>query len=310
MEEKFFLTPKLQNINVINSRVKSIEINNENEIPAERLILATGHSARDIFYMLKNNNIRIGSKPFALGVRVEHPQSMIDDAQYGCGNKRPDYLPAASYKLVEQVEGRGVFSFCMCPGGLIVPASTAPGELVVNGMSLSRRDSKWANSGLVVQIEQEDLNEFSKHEELAGLEFQKFWEQRMYSVIADGTQCAPAQKVTDFVNGKLSCELDKPSYIPGIFSADLMILLPECVSSRLKIALPKFGKKIKGYFSDEGVMIGLESRTSSPVRIPRNKETYMHPEVIGLYPCGEGAGYAGGIISAAIDGMNVADAIN
>lgn len=288
-------------------KILGVIINNSEECFADAVILSTGHSARDIFYLLKKKNILIEQKPFAIGVRIEHPQALIDEIQYK-QNPRSAFLPASSYKLTAQINGRGVFSFCMCPGGLIVPAATSPGEIVVNGMSLSRRDSKFANSGIVVAVEEEDLKEYEQYKELSGLEFQKHIEQKFFEA-GDGSQKAPAQRMTDFVNGKLSGNLNETSYIPGIYSSMLDQLLPEKISARLRLALIEFGKKMKGYFTEEGNLIGIESRTSSPVRIPRDKNTYEHTEISNLFPCGEGAGYAGGIISAALDGQNVAGGI-
>ncbi len=279
----------------------------EKEYHADAVILATGHSARDIFYLLNKNKIHIEGKPFALGVRIEHPQNLIDNIQYH-GTKRGEYLPASSYKLVSQVEGRGVFSFCMCPGGLVVPAATAPGEIVVNGMSMSKRDSYFANSGTVVAIEPEDLADYQKHGVFAGLEFQKKVEQNMFTA-GNGSQQAPAQRLTDFAAGKPSKSLNDTSYIPGIYPAPLHTLLPKSISQRLQKAVLQFDQKMKGYYTETANVIGVESRTSSPIRIPRVRETYMHEQVSGLFPCGEGAGYAGGILSAAIDGQNVAKAV-
>ncbi len=292
-----------------NNSIAGVIVNSEKEILCDRVILATGHSARNIFHLLKNKNILIEAKPFAMGVRIEHPQELIDEIQYR-QKERDEDLPAASYKTVAQIEGRGVFSFCMCPGGLIVPAATAPGELVVNGMSMSRRDSKYANSGIVMQIEIEDLVKAdSAPDPLICLEFQNKYEKLFFSENKAGDQAAPAQRMTDFVNRKISSSLPDTSYIPGIFSAEMNSLLPEKIANGISKALVEYGKKMKGYFTEEGVLVGLESRTSSPVRIPRNKETYEHPQITGLYPTGEGAGYAGGIISAALDGQNVAKAI-
>jgi uncharacterized protein len=287
--------------------LESIIVNDKTEHRAKAFILATGHSARDIYYLLHKNNIKIEAKPFALGVRIEHAQSLIDRIQYKMPD-RGENLPAASYKLVCQAEGRGVFSFCMCPGGLVVPAATAPGEIVVNGMSMSRRDSAYANSGTVVAIELEDLKPYEKHGVFAGLAFQKAVEQRMFSA-GDGSQKAPAQRLTDFTNRKISQNLPDSSYIPGLLSAPLHDLLPPSVYKLLRTGVLQFGKMMKGYFTEEANVIGTESRTSSPIRIPRNAQTYMHDDVIGLFPCGEGAGYAGGIISAAMDGQNVAKAV-
>jgi len=298
---------RVTDIIIKDKEIIGVIVNDAEEHFADSVILATGHSARDIFYLLKSKNILTEQKPFAMGVRIEHPQGLIDEIQYK-QNPRSEFLPASSYKLTAQVEGRGVFSFCMCPGGLIVPAATAPGEIVVNGMSMSRRDSKYANSGIVVAVEKEDLKEFEHYGEFSGLEYQKQSEHNFFEA-GDGSQKAPAQRMTDFVKGKVSKDLSGTSYIPGIYSSDLDKLLPAEISERIKAALIEFGKKMKGYFTEEGILIGLESRTSSPVRIPRDKISYQHPEIKNLYPCGEGAGYAGGIISAALDGQNTAKAI-
>ncbi len=287
--------------------IKGVIVNSIGEHFADAVILATGHSARDIFHLLKNRNIFIEPKPFALGVRVEHPQALIDEIQYR-QRVRDEFLPAASYKLVCQVRDRGVFSFCMCPGGLIVPAATAAGEIVVNGMSMSRRDSPYANSGVVVAVEPEDLTAFQKHGTLAGLEFQRSVEQRVFSA-GNGSQQAPAQRLTDFTDNVLSATLPRTSYIPGIYSANLHELLPAALATRLQSAFKEFNTKMKGYLTSEAIAVATESRTSSPVKIPRNKESFMHIEVENLYPCGEGAGYAGGIMSAALDGQNVARAV-
>ncbi len=272
-------------------------------------ILATGHSARDIFELCQKTGIFIEKKPFAVGVRIEHQQKLIDQSQYHC-EIRSNLLPAASYSLVTQTTfggvKRGVFSFCMCPGGFIVPSATAPGELVVNGMSPSRRDSRFANSGLVVSIEEEDLKPFAAFGALAGLELQKQIEQKA-CMLMNGLQTAPAQRVLDFVNRKNSSELLDTSYQPGLSSIDLREFLPDHVHNPLREGLRDFGKKIRGYVSNEAQLIGVESRTSSPVKIPRNKETAEHIQTQQLYPCGEGAGYAGGIMSAALDGTFVAE---
>lgn len=271
------------------------------------LILATGHSARDIFELLHRKNIHIEAKPFALGVRIEHPQGLIDRIQYN-QEPRQEALPASSYRLACQVDGRGVFSFCMCPGGLIVPAATAPGELVVNGMSMSRRDSAYANSGLVVAVELEDLIPYKHHGVFTSLEFQKDIERKLFEA-GDGGQSAPAQRIHDFVENRLSKSLPGTSYIPGVYSAPMHELLPKAITHRLQEGLKIFGQKMKGYFSSEAQIVGVESRTSSPVRVPRDRKTLMHQNARGLFPCGEGAGYAGGIVSAAMDGQNVARAI-
>lgn len=273
---------------------------------AEAVILATGHSARDIYYLLRKHNISLEAKPFALGVRIEHPQSIIDQAQYHC-DVRSEYLPPSYYSLVDQVEGRGVFSFCMCPGGIIAPCSTEPGEMVVNGWSPSKRNNPFANSGTVVQINLDDVAG-NPANSLRMLEFQASIEKFAYQA-GGGNLVAPAQRMVDFVKNKLSVDLPQNSYIPGTRSADLSTVLPPFIHKRLRQALPAFGKKMKGYFTNEAILVGVESRTSSPVRIPRDKETLQHTQMAGLFPCGEGAGYAGGIVSAAIDGMNCADAV-
>ncbi len=288
-------------------RIRGIIVNEEREYTAEAVILATGHSARDVYYLLHKRGIRIESKPFALGVRIEHPQQLIDRIQYNQQPRDPN-LPASSYRLACQVEDRGVFSFCMCPGGLVVPAATAPGELVVNGMSMSRRDSAYANSGTVVAVELEDLHAFRQHGPFQTLAFQQSVERRMFED-GDGSQRAPAQRLPDFVAGRPSATLPNTSYIPGLRSARLDQLLPESIYRRLRLGVKEFGRKMRGYYTDDAVVIGTESRTSAPIRIPRDADTYMHPEWDRFFPCGEGAGYAGGILSAAMDGQNVARAV-
>ncbi len=290
---------------VEDGRICGVRINDREEMLGDAVILATGHSARDIFYLLHRRGILIEAKPYAVGVRLEHPQPLIDRIQYGSAERDPN-LPPSSYKLVCQVEQRGVFSFCMCPGGWIVPASTSPGELVVNGMSLSKRDNEYANSGMVVAVELEDLTPFTKHGVFAGLEFQKAFEQAAFAAGGGVTQQAPAQRMIDFVEGRLSASLGGTSYIPGIVSAPMHDIVPSGISRRLRQAFRHFGKTMRGYYTNEAQVIGAESRTSSPIRIPRDPVTFMHPHVQGLFPAGEGAGYAGGIISAALDGQNTA----
>jgi len=291
-------------------KITGLEINGHEQIKSENIILATGHSARDIFSLLYEKNIFIEAKPFALGVRIEHPQSFIDYCQYGEADRGPHY-PASSYALNAQVGNRGVFSFCMCPGGLIVPSATSPGEIVVNGMSLSRRDSPFANSGVVTAIELEDLQKYflknNNLEEtpLSGVEFQKSVEQEMFNA-GDGTQAAPAQRLTDFLKKQVSIEMPESSYIPGLISSPLHKLLPSWIAQRLAQGLKDFEQKMEGYIHPQAVIVATESRTSSPVRIPRNPETGMHIDIEGLFPCGEGAGYAGGIMSAAMDGQFIA----
>ena len=284
-------------------RLSGIEINGNETIPSRQLILATGHSARDIFDLLDQNGIAIEAKAFALGVRVEHPQTLIDKIQYHCSTERHPNLPAASYSLVRQVKGKGVYSFCMCPGGIICPAATEQQEVVVNGWSPSKRNTGYANSGIVVSV---DLPDFSKKgHPLEGLRFQQKIEQAA-AVAGGGKQVAPAQRLTDFTFGKKSEGLPDCSYLPGIVQADLGEVLPPFVHRRLKDAFRHFGKSLKGYMTREAVVVGVESRTSSPLRIPRDRESLMHPQVEGLFPCGEGAGYAGGIVSAAMDGERCA----
>ncbi len=288
--------------------ILGVRVNDNAEIIGDAVILATGHSARDIFYLLHQKGVLIEAKPYAVGVRLEHPQPLIDRIQYGSAERDPN-LPPSSYKLVCQVEQRGVFSFCMCPGGWIVPASTSPGELVVNGMSLSKRDNEYANSGMVVAVELEDLVPFRKHGVFAGLEFQKAFEQAAFAAGGGVTQQAPAQRMIDFVEGRLSAHLGGTSYIPGIVSAPMHDIVPVGISMRLRHAFRHFGKTMRGYYTNEAQVIGAESRTSSPIRIPRDPVTFMHPQIRGLFPAGEGAGYAGGIISAALDGQNTANKV-
>ncbi len=272
---------------------------------SDAVILATGHSARDIYHILHKQKIHIEAKPFALGVRIEHPQEIIDQAQYHC-SVRDKYLPPSYYGLVEQVDNRGVFSFCMCPGGIIAPCSTAFDEIVVNGWSPSKRNNPYANSGTVVQVTMDDV-EGSNNDPFKLLNFQSQIEKLAYQA-GGGQLVAPAQRMADFVNNKLSIDLPVNSYLPGTKSADIKSVLPGFIYQRLQKALPAFGKKMKGYYTNEAILVGVESRTSSPVRIPRDRETLQHPQIKGLFPCGEGAGYAGGIVSAAIDGINCADA--
>ncbi|MDQ3392885.1 MAG: FAD-binding protein [Bacteroidota bacterium] len=297
---------------IVNDGIASGIIDQDgNKIEGKGVILATGHSARDIFEMLHRKKILVEAKPFALGVRIEHAQNLIDKMQYHC-DVRSEYLPASSYSLVDQVilkgKARGVFSFCMCPGGFIVPAATAPGEIVVNGMSPSRRDSKYANSGMVVAVELEDLSPYLKHGPLAGMYYQKDIEHRACKM-AGGTQKAPAQLMKDFVERKTSSNLLETSYQPGVTPTDMHSVLPKDIASRLQLAFNSFGKKMKGYLTNEAQILGVESRTSSPVKIPRDKDSLEHVQIKGLYPCGEGAGFAGGIVSAAMDGERCAEKI-
>lgn len=298
---------KLTDILIENGAIKGIEVNYQEKIYAEALILATGHSARDIFKLLDHKNILIEAKPFALGVRIEHSQAFIDSAQYKCDiNKgRGNYLPPASYSLVSQELGRGVFSFCMCPGGIIAPASTDEGELVVNGWSPSKRDNPYSNSGMVVTVDEQDFAKYGFSGPLAGMQYQQMVEINAWNA-GGGKLVAPAQRVTDFTSKKLSSSLPVCSYLPGVTSGLMHEVLPKEVANSLAAGIITFGKKMKGYHTNEALVVATESRTSSPVRIPRDKDSLMHPQIKGLYPCAEGAGYAGGIISAAMDGVNCA----
>ncbi|MGM5468790.1 NAD(P)/FAD-dependent oxidoreductase [Flavobacteriaceae bacterium LMO-SS05] len=289
------------------NQIQAIQLQNGDELTVNRVILATGHSARDIYYLLQNKNIALEAKSFAMGVRVEHPQHIIDSIQYHCTSDRDELLPAAAYSLVEQVNNRGVYSFCMCPGGFIVPAATANGEVVVNGMSPSKRNNVFANSGIVVEINaDQDLFKYEHFGPLKGLEFQKDLE-RLAFTSGGRRQSAPAQRMTDFVTGTLSSSLNPTSYQPGLNSAPLHSLLPKLIGSRLRQGFKAFGHKMKGYYTEEANIVGVESRTSSPVHIPRT-EHLSHPELSNLFPCGEGGGYAGGIVSAAMDGERCAEA--
>ena len=288
--------------------LKAVKTEKGDVFKADAFILATGHSARDIYFLLKKNDIYMEAKGFAMGVRVEHPQLLIDRLQYHHPQGRGDYLPPAEYTLSAQVGGRGVYSFCMCPGGHIVPSATSDKELVVNGMSNSGRSSGWANSGIVVEIREKDLAEYHYHGPLAGLEFQKELERLAFANGGSG-QVAPAQRLTDFTAGRVSASLPECSYNPGIISSPLHFWLPASISERLKGGLIVFNKRMNGYLSKEALMLGVESRTSSPVRIPRHSESMEHTVLKGLFPCGEGAGYTGGIASSAIDGEKCAEAI-
>jgi len=293
-------------INETFGSVRGVITDKGQTIDAEHVILATGHSARDIFELFRQKNWLLEAKSFALGVRIEHPQQIIDRAQYHC-DIRHENLPPAYYSLVEQVNDRGVFSFCMCPGGIIAPCATSDGEIVVNGWSPSKRNNPHANSGTVIQINIADIPSAVSNP-FALLEFQRQIEQKAFQ-FGGGKLVAPGQRMVDFVENRISTDLPSNSYKPGVLSANLKEVLPDFVSKTLKAALPLFGKKMRGYYTNEALLVGVESRTSSPIRIPRDKTTFQHPQVKGLYPCAEGAGYAGGIVSAAIDGMNCIDAI-
>jgi len=305
---EFYFNTKLSDFIIKNDEIQGIITEKGDKFHGHSVILATGHSARDIYELLHHKNLKIEGKGFAMGLRVEHPQALIDSIQYKC-DIRSQYLPSASYSLVKQVNGRGVYSFCMCPGGFIVPAATAVNETVVNGMSPSHRNSPFANSGMVVELQVPDFKEFSEWGELAGLKYQQQLEKLAFQNGGQG-QVAPAQRLSDFVNGKISNQLPPTSYIPGVVSSPIHFWLPEIISSRLREGFKLFGKQMKGYFSREAIVLGVESRTSSPVKIPRDEVTLQHPQVKGLYPCGEGSGYAGGIVSSAMDGERCANAIS
>nr|WP_315244009.1 FAD-dependent oxidoreductase [uncultured Flavobacterium sp.] len=287
-----------------NNEVEGIVTQNGDTILANKLILATGHSARDIFELLDKKKIFIEAKPFALGVRAEHSQQLIDSIQYSC-DYRGEHLPPAPYSIVKQVNGRGMYSFCMCPGGVIAPCATSPGEVVTNGWSPSKRDQATANSGIVIELKLEDFKPFAKFGALAGMEFQKSIEQKAWH-LAGRTQKVPAQRMIDFTQNKVSADIPKTSYVPGTTSVEMGQVFPGFLSQILREGFKEFGKSMRGYLTNEAILHAPESRTSSPVRIPRDPITYEHLQIKGLYPCGEGAGYAGGIISAAIDGEKCA----
>jgi hypothetical protein len=315
---EFWFEKKVVDFVIEKEKIRSVKTADGNTFDANDFILATGHSARDVFELLHKKNILIEAKPFALGVRIEHPQSLINNCQYK-SNAGNSFLPPASYSLVKQVNNRGVFSFCMCPGGIIAPASTATGEVVVNGWSPSKRNNPFANSGMVVQVELEDavkeMKKFSTHNTqysifdekhpLVLMEFQKMVEQKCFAA-GGGKFVAPAQRMADFSNGKISSSLPVCSYQPGLHSLSLKEVLPGFIYQSLAKGFVEFGKKMPGYFTNDAVVVATESRTSSPVRIPRDNDTLTHPQIKNLYPCGEGAGYAGGIVSAAMDGERIA----
>ncbi len=295
---------RVTDILIKNNAVEGVVLMNGDQILAQKIILATGHSARDIFELLDRKKIYIEAKPFALGVRAEHPQELIDSIQYSC-DYRGAFLPPAPYSIVKQVQGRGMYSFCMCPGGVIAPCATSPGEVVTNGWSPSKRDQATANSGIVIELKLEDFKPFSKFGALAGMEFQKSIEQRSWH-LAGETQKVPAQKMIDFTQGKISTNIPKTSYVPGTTAVELGTIFPNFMTQILREGFKEFGKSMKGYLTNEAILHAPESRTSSPVRIPRDIDNLEHVQIKGLYPCGEGAGYAGGIISAAIDGEKCA----
>ena len=298
---------KVTDLLLRDGRIRGVRCGDET-IEGAAVVLATGHSARDIYELLYKRGVRLEAKPFAMGVRIEHPQALIDSIQYHC-TERGEYLPAASYSLVSQQNGRGVYSFCMCPGGFIVPAMTDAAQSVVNGMSPSGRTSPYANSGLVTEVRLSDFEHLRPEwGELAGLRFQQQFEELARRQGGD-RQIAPAQRVTDFVAGRSSGTLPPTSYIPGITPSRMDRWMPAFIADGLRSGLKTFGQRMRGFVTDQAVVVGVESRTSTPVRIPRDPATLMHPEIEGLFPAGEGAGYAGGIISAAFDGERIAEAI-
>lgn len=301
---KVLFETKVIDIIVQNNAVQGVVTQTGDRIEASNIILATGHSARDIFELLDRKKILIEAKPFALGVRAEHPQELIDQIQYSC-DYRGEFLPPAPYSVVKQVNGRGMYSFCMCPGGVIAPCATSPGEVVTNGWSPSKRDQVTANSGIVVELKLEDFKPFAKHGALAGMEFQKAIEQRAWH-LAGQTQKVPAQRMVDFSQSKLSADIPKTSYVPGTTSTELGQVFPGFLTQIMRQGFQDFGKSMRGYFTNAAILHAPESRTSSPVRIPRDPITLEHVQIKGLYPCAEGAGYAGGIVSAAIDGEKCA----
>ncbi|RRJ92601.1 NAD(P)/FAD-dependent oxidoreductase [Flavobacterium macacae] len=309
---KVLFDTRVTDIIVKNNEVQGVETQNGDIINAQKIILATGHSARDIFELLDRKKIVIEAKPFALGVRAEHPQTLIDSIQYSC-DFRGEHLPPAPYSIVKQVNGRGMYSFCMCPGGVIAPCATSPGEVVTNGWSPSKRDQETANSGIVIELKLEDFKPFEKFGALAGMEFQKSIEQKAWH-LAGETQRVPAQRMVDFTQSKVSQDIPKTSYVPGTTPVELGQVFPGFLTQILREGFTQFGKSMRGYMTNEAILHAPESRTSSPVRIPRDNYSLEHVQVKGLYPCGEGAGYAGGIISAAIDGekcaLKIGEALN
>ncbi len=304
MGGKVLFETRITDILVKNNEVQGVVTQNGDTISSNKIILATGHSARDIFELLDRKKIFIEAKPFALGVRAEHPQSLIDSIQYSC-DYRGELLPPAPYSIVKQVNGRGMYSFCMCPGGVIAPCATSPGEVVTNGWSPSKRDQATANSGIVIELKLEDFKPFAKFGALAGMEFQKSIEQKAWHSAGE-TQKVPAQRMVDFTQNKISSDIPKTSYVPGTTSVEMGQVFPGFLTQILREGFLEFGKSMRGYLTNEAILHAPESRTSSPVRIPRDSETLEHVQIKGLYPCGEGAGYAGGIISAAIDGEKCA----
>lgn len=304
---QFLFNSRVESLIIKDNSARGVKLSDGQIVEGSAVILATGHSARDIYQTLINQGVQIEAKAFAMGVRVEHSQELIDHIQYH-GTKRDEFLPASSYNLVHQANGRGVYSFCMCPGGFIVPAATSPGEVVVNGMSPSQRNSLFANAGMVVEVRLEDVASYSKFGELAGLEYQHHLEVLAAKYGEFGVK-APAQRLDDFVNGRFSSSLPICSYHPGTTSSAMHEWLPKDISTRLQEGFKEFGKKMKGFLTNDAIILGVESRTSSPVRIPRDPETLQHIKINGLFPSGEGAGYAGGIVSSAVDGERSAEGV-
>lgn len=295
---------RVEDLIINNNVISGVITQSGDKIAAQHVILATGHSARDIYELLDRKKVHIEAKPFALGVRAEHQQELIDSIQYSC-DYRGEFLPPAPYSIVKQVNGRGMYSFCMCPGGVIAPCATSPGEVVTNGWSPSKRDQPTANSGIVVELKLEDFAPFAKFGALAGMEYQKSIEQNAWR-LAGETQRVPAQRMVDFTTKKVSSNIPKTSYVPGTASVELGKVFPADLTQIMRQGFTDFGKSMRGYLTNEAILHAPESRTSSPVRIPRNPLTLEHVQIKGLYPCAEGAGYAGGIISAAIDGEKCA----
>ena len=298
---------RMDDLRIDGDRITAVITSDGNEIATNAVILATGHSAEDVYKMLQRHGVKMEAKGFAMGVRVEHPRELIDEIRYHKADRT--YLPAASYNLATQVDGRGVYSFCMCPGGQIVPSATAKGQTVVNGMSAAARRNRWSNSGIVVEIRQEDIPNFSDENPLCGLEYQKQVEQ-MTHINGGSCQSAPAQRLTDFVRGRISSSLPETSYVPGIVNSPVHFWLPEFIGNRLREGFKEFDKKMRGFVTEEAQVLASETRTSSPVRIVRDEEKMCSVTIKNLYPCGEGAGYAGGIVSSAMDGEKAAEAIS
>jgi uncharacterized FAD-dependent dehydrogenase len=300
----FMFSTRITDLSMSDGTISHVLTDKSEKIKGSAYLFATGHSARDIYYLLNSKGIQLEAKPYAMGIRVEHPQEQIDTIQYH--GRKDRYLPAAAYNLVEQVNGRGVYSFCMCPGGQIVPSSTAVSEIVVNGMSLSKRDSPFANSGIVVQIMPADYSNYQNMQGLAGIRLQELFEQKAYKQVQNG-QRAPAQRLTDFIANRTSQNLPVCSYMPGTAISPIHEWMPDFIKGNLQEGFKKFDMKMRGFISRDAVIVGVESRTSSPVRIPRDPDTGSHVRIRNLFPAGEGAGYAGGIVSSAVDGENMAE---